>query len=52
MSITEGKSEVKKYISWPKSHAEWNVLFLYAIPTIGILLAALVFFIRFISARL
>jgi hypothetical protein len=43
------KTEVKKF-KRPKSHADWNILFIYAIPAIAIFIAVLVFFIRFISS--
>ena len=49
---THGKPEVKSFIRWPKSHAEWNTIFIYAIPTIAILIGVLVFLIRLISSRL
>ena len=52
MSTIHDKSEVKKFIRWPKSHAEWNTLLLYVIPIIGVLIGVLVFLIRFISSRL
>ena len=49
MITIHGEAEEKKSMRWPKSHAEWNVLLIYAIPTIGVFIAALVFFIRLIS---
>jgi len=49
---THRKSEAKRFIRWPKSHAEWNTVILYAIPAIAIFIGALVFLIRFISSRL
>jgi hypothetical protein len=50
MSIFHSASEMKKLVRRPKSHAEWNLLLLYAIPAIAILVGAVVFFIRLMSS--
>ena len=43
------QSKMKRLIRRPKSHGEWNLIFLYSIPAMAIFVAALVLFIRWVS---
>jgi hypothetical protein len=50
MPSYHSQSKLKKLIRRSKSHSEWNLIFIYSIPAIAMLVAALLIVIRWITS--